>query len=180
MAPDEAFFESLFDKHYKRIYDQAYRILHNHQDSEEVSTDVFMKIWGKIGVWDTEIKDKEVAWINVVAKNTIIDAIRKKKRNNESLINLEDESEIPLAGYKDGQPTPDKQAETKETQEILNREVQLVKNPNHRKAWALHHLKGQSVIEISRSLGCCVNTVKIWIFRCNQEIRRSLIRKGER
>ena len=180
VSPNEASFKVLFDKHYRWIYDKAYQILRNHQDTEEVSLDIFMKAWNKIDRWDVDIKENEGAWLNVVAKNTIIDAIRKKKRNHESLISLEDESEIPLAEYKDSQPTPDEQVESQEAHDILKQALQRVRNPNHRDAWILHHLKGCSIAETSSSLGCCVNTVKIWIFRCNEEIRVTLTRKGER
>jgi RNA polymerase sigma-70 factor (ECF subfamily) len=84
----------------------------------------------------------------------------------------------------------------KEAQEILENALEQVTKPNHRIAWILRHLEGCSVAEISRILnrkdgtlrhleGCSVaeisrilnrkdGTVKIWIFRCTQELRQIL------
>lgn len=179
VGPNEVSFKILFDKHYRWIYSKVYQMLHNHQDTEEVSLDIFMKAWNKIDKWDVDIKENEGAWLNVVAKNTIIDAIRKKKAIHESLINLEDESEIPLAEYKDSRPTPDKQVESQEAQNILKQALEQVKNSNHQIAWALHHIKGYSIAEISNTLHHTQGAVKTWIFRCNKELRKILLKKEE-
>lgn len=176
-AGNEAAFRSLFDKHYNWVYSKTYRMLCNHQDTEEISLDIFMKVWQKIEKWDT-VQGSFQAWLNVVAKNTIIDAIRKKERIRESLLSMEDESELPLVEYQDQRPTPEKQVESREAQEILEWALQMVKKPNHRVAWILRHLEGCSIAEISQTLQRKEGTVKIWIFRCTEELRQILTRKG--
>ena len=176
-AGDEEAFRSLFDKHYNWVYSKTYRMLCNHQDTEEISLDIFMKVWQKIGKWDT-VQGSFQAWLNVVAKNTIIDAIRKKERIREALLSMEDESELPLVEYQDQRPTPEKQVESREAQEILEWALQMVKKPNHRVAWILRHLEGYSIAEISQTLQRKEGTVKIWIFRCTEELRQILTRKG--
>ncbi|MCE2394681.1 RNA polymerase sigma factor [Candidatus Poribacteria bacterium] len=176
-AGNEEAFRSLFDKHYNWVYSKTYRMLCNHQDTEEISLDIFMKVWQKIGKWDT-VQGSFQAWLNVVAKNTIIDAIRKKERIREALLSMEDESELPLVEYQDQRPTPEKQVESREAQEILEWALQMVKKPNHRVAWILRHLEGYSIAEISQTLQRKEGTVKIWIFRCTEELRQILTRKG--
>lgn len=176
-AGNEEAFRSLFDKHYNWVYSKTYRMLSNHQDTEEISLDIFMKVWQKIEKWDT-VQGSFQAWLNVVAKNTIIDAIRKKERIRESLLSMEDESELPLVEYQDQRPTPEKQVESREAQEILEWALQMVKKPNHRVAWILRHLEGYSIAEISQTLQRKEGTVKIWIFRCTEELRQILTRKG--
>ena len=76
-AGNDAAFRQLFDKHYKWVYNKAHRMLGNYQDAEEVASDVFIKVWQKLGKWDTE-QGSFQAWLNTVARNTIIDAIRKR------------------------------------------------------------------------------------------------------
>jgi RNA polymerase sigma-70 factor (ECF subfamily) len=134
-------------------------------------------VWQKIDKWDTD-QGSFQAWLNVVAKNTIIDAIRKKERIRETLLGMEDEADVPLSQYKDNRPTPDKQIESREAQEILEQALHQVTKPNHRIAWILRHLEGCSIAEISQTLQRKEGTVKIWIFRCTQELRQILIRKG--
>ena len=66
-AGNEEAFRSLFDKHYNWVYSKTYRMLCNHQDTEEISLDIFMKVWQKIGKWDT-VQGSFQAWLNVVCK----------------------------------------------------------------------------------------------------------------
>jgi RNA polymerase sigma-70 factor (ECF subfamily) len=173
----ERAFKTLFDKHYNWVYSKTYRMLCDHQDTEEVSLDIFMKVWQKIDKWDTD-QGSFQAWLNVVAKNTIIDAIRKKERVRETLLSMEDDSEAPLSDYEDRQPRPEQKVEAREAQEILEQALNLVKKPNHRTAWILRHLEGCSIAEISEILQRKEGTVKIWIFRCTEELRQILTRKG--
>ena len=65
---------------------------------------------------------------------------------------MEDESELPLVEHQDHRPTPEKQVESQEAQEILEWALQMVKKPNHRVAWILRHLEGCSIAEISQTL----------------------------
>ena len=129
-AGDESAFRLLYDKHNNWVYSKTHRILRNHQDTEEVCADIFFKVWRKIDKWDTD-QGSFQAWLNVVARNTIIDAIRKKKRIRESLLSTENESDVPLSEHEDSKPTPDKQLESREAQEILEQALQQVTKPNH-------------------------------------------------
>ena len=175
---DEIAFSQLFDKHYSWVYSKAYRMLGNYQDTEEVTQDVFIKVWQKLKKWDTA-QGSFQAWLNTVARNTIIDAIRKRDRIREApLSGQPDDDEVPLSQYEDPRPGPDRQLEAREAQEILESALAVVTKPNHRIAWMLRHLEGYSIAEIARILDRKDGTVKIWIFRCTQELRQILINKG--
>ena len=177
-AGNEAAFRQLFDKHYKWVYNKAYRMLGNYQDAEEVASDVFVKVWQKLGKWDTE-QGSFQAWLNTVARNTIIDAIRKRDRIREHpLSGSPDEDEQPLSQYEDSRPGPEQEIEAAEAQQILEGALEQVTKPNHRIAWMLRHLEGYSIAEIARILNRKDGTVKIWIFRCTEELRKILIAKG--
>ncbi|RKU37553.1 hypothetical protein C6495_01660 [Candidatus Poribacteria bacterium] len=175
---DDIAFEQLFNKHYSWVYSKAYRMLGNYQDTEEVTQDVFIKVWQKLKKWDTA-QGSFQAWLNTVARNTIIDAIRKRDRIREApLSGQPDDDEVPLSQYEDPRPGPDRQLEAREAQEILESALAMVTKPNHRIAWMLRHLEGYSIAEIARILDRKDGTVKIWIFRCTQELRQILVNKG--
>ena len=177
---NEAAFRQLFDKHYEWVYSKAYRMLnYHHQDAEEASLDVFTKVWETLqdDKWDPK-KGSFWAWLNRLAYNTIVDAIRKRKRIRESVLTFEEQDNLPLNEYEDSGPGPDKHIIAQEAQEILEKALEQVTKPNHRIAWILRHLEGCSVAEISRILNRKEGTVKIWIFRCTQELRQILINKG--
>ena len=177
-AGDEVAFGQLFDKHYKWVYNKANRMLGSYQDAEEVASDVFVKVWQKLGKWDTE-QGSFQAWLNTVARNTIIDAIRKRDRIREHPISGSvDEDEQPLSQYKAPGPGPEQEVESEEAQTILENALAQVTKPNHRIAWMLRHLENYSIAEIARILDRKDGTVKIWIFRCSNELRQILIAKG--
>ena len=114
-----------------------------------------------------------------MARNTIIDAIRKRDRIRERpLSGSPDEDEQPLSQYEDPRPGPDQEYEAAEAQRILEGALEQVTKPNHRIAWMLRHLEGYSIAEIARILNRKDGTVKIWIFRCTEELRKILIAKG--
>ena len=179
-AGNDAAFRQLFDKHYKWVYNKAYRMLGNYQDTEEVASDVFVKVWQKLNKnkWDAE-KGSFQAWLNMVARNTIIDAIRKRNRIREQpLSGSPDEDEQPLSKYEDPYSGPEQELEAVEAQQILESALEQVTKSNHRIAWMLRHLEGYSIAEIARILNRKEGTVKIWIFRCTDELRKILVAKG--
>ena len=179
-AGNDAAFRQLFDKHYKWVYNKAYRMLGNYQDTEEVASDVFIKVWQKLNKnkWDAE-KGSFQAWLNMVARNTIIDAIRKRNRIREHpLGGSSDEDEPPLSKYEDPYSGPEQELEAVEAQQILESALEQVTKSNHRIAWMLRHLEGYSIAEIARILNRKEGTVKIWIFRCTEELRKILVAKG--
>nr|MBC8229761.1 RNA polymerase sigma factor [bacterium] len=65
-----------------------------------------------------------------------------------------------------------------EARKLIDQALDEISKPNHRIAWILRHLEGLSISEICKTLGCKENTAKIWIFRCAQELRKILTRKG--
>lgn len=175
---NEVAFGQLFDKHYKWVYNKAYRMLSNPQDAEEVTSDVFVKVWQKLDKWDTT-QGSFQAWLNTVARNTIIDAIRKRDRIREHpLSGSPDEDEQPLSNFEDPRPGPEQETEAMEAQAILEDALEHVTKPKHRIAWMLRHLEDYSIAEIARILNTKDGTVKIWIFRCSKELRKILIAKG--
>ena len=120
---DEAAFRKLFDKHYRWVYNKSYRMLGNYQDAEETASDVFVKLWQKLGMgkWDSD-QSSFYAWLNTVARNTIIDAIRKRGQIREQpLSGLPDEDEQPLSQYEDPRLGPDQEFEAAEAQRNLGR-----------------------------------------------------------
>ena len=72
-ADNEAAFMQLFDKHYRWVYNKAYRMLGDCQDAEDIAADVFAYVWEKRDKWDKW--DPEwgnfKAWLNTVTQRFI-------------------------------------------------------------------------------------------------------------
>ncbi len=70
-------FKSLYDKYYRLVYYQAYLILKNKEDSEDVSQNVFIKFFNKIDEIDDKTNLKN--YLAKMANNMAIDQFRKNK-----------------------------------------------------------------------------------------------------
>lgn len=174
LARNEGAFDMLFSKYRKDIYRQAYRMLRNHELAEDVSQDIFLKVWQKLDMWDANAGSFG-GWLSEVAKNAIIDVIRKRNRKRKVLLS---EGEIPITQHAHPMQNPARQLEAKEAQQMLRQALTEVSNPDHKRAWILRNLDGLGIKEISKILRHKENTIKIWIFRCTKELRRILQRKG--
>lgn len=61
------------------VYSVAYRVLGNSLDAEEVTQDVFLKLWDKAYTFDSS-KGKFISWILTIARRSAIDRLRKRDR----------------------------------------------------------------------------------------------------
>jgi len=74
---DDIFLEILIKRYLKYIYNFVYRNVGNSADAEDITQEVFIKVWKNIKKFDQEKNFKP--WIFQIAKNTLIDFLRKKK-----------------------------------------------------------------------------------------------------
>ncbi|WP_192085398.1 sigma-70 family RNA polymerase sigma factor [Algoriphagus sp. Y33] len=78
-------FSILFDKHYQRLYNYAYKLLNDISTSEELVQETFIKLWEQYHKIDKSHRAIE-SFLIVTLKNKIIDNFRKyqtrEKHNN--------------------------------------------------------------------------------------------------
>ena len=78
-------FSILFDKHYQRLYNYAYKLLNDVSTSEELVQETFIKLWEQYHKIDKSHRAIE-SFLIVTLKNKIIDNFRKyqtrEKHNN--------------------------------------------------------------------------------------------------
>ena len=74
----ESAFKALFDKYYTWVYLRVYHVLCNHEDTEEMSLDIFMKAWEKLDRGDT-VHSVE-AYLNAATKISETDSPLKAFR----------------------------------------------------------------------------------------------------
>lgn len=61
------------------VYSVTYRVLNNAQDAEEVTQDVFLRLWDKANTFNPK-KGKFLSWLLTIAKRAAIDYLRKRQR----------------------------------------------------------------------------------------------------
>lgn len=76
---DEDALLALYDEYATPVYSVAYRVLNNAQDAEEVTQDVFLKLWDKADTFDPA-RGKFITWLLTIARRAAIDRLRKRTR----------------------------------------------------------------------------------------------------
>lgn len=73
-------FEQLYDRYEKLVFSFAYRMTTNRTMAEEITQDVFLKLWNGTNHY-TEDKGKFSSWLLTMTRNKSIDELRKSKRH---------------------------------------------------------------------------------------------------
>ncbi len=88
--------EELYKEYYKKVYNYVYSRLRNHEEAEDVSSDIFLKIIEKLDTFDPE-KASYSTWIYAITRNRVINHYRSFRQTEDiDDIIMADASESPL------------------------------------------------------------------------------------
>ncbi|MAG55355.1 MAG: hypothetical protein CMJ83_03605 [Planctomycetes bacterium] len=122
--------------------------------------DAYQETW--LAVWNARGDFRRTTWrfVRRVAMARAVDRIRTRDRGPRIATGVD----------------PDPAVETTDAPEIdLNRLL-----PLERAALTLHFWEGMSIREIATELGAPVNTVKTWMHRGRERLRRQILQEEER
>ena len=76
---DRSAFANLYDRHVRPVYWQAYSVVHDAGEAEEVTQDVFVTAWRRIRAI-TPVDGSLLPWLLVTARYTALNAYRRASR----------------------------------------------------------------------------------------------------
>jgi len=85
---DRLAFADLYDRHVRPVYWQAYSVVHDAGEAEEVTQDVFVTAWRRIRAI-TPVDGSLLPWLLVTARYTALNAYRRASRRRSD--NLDDD-----------------------------------------------------------------------------------------
>ena len=148
---DNLAFKSLFDQYGKKVYFFINSYLKNKADAEDLTQNVFIRIWESRMSLDTNKSVK--GFIFTVAYNTAIDYIRKKGFNE--LISLSSFSDIALSD----KSSSDELVIQGQLNSLYERAVQILP-PKRREIFLLSRHDGLTNKQIADHLNISVKTVE--------------------
>ena len=74
-------FAEIVNRHSKKFYNIAYRLIFEKDDAEDIVQEAFIKLWEKRLTWNPRNEAKFTTWFYRVVLNLCIDHNRKKSRN---------------------------------------------------------------------------------------------------
>jgi RNA polymerase sigma factor (sigma-70 family) len=179
MAGDSQAWQQLVASQHRRIYAICYRFTGSGSDAEDLTQEVFLKLYKNLSSFDTQ-KGSFQTWITTLARNLLVDHFRRTRleRASESL-------DATFDGEEDGPTMGDRLADPRPSQEhhVANLELKArVQNalkqlsPELREAVILRDLEDMDYKEISQVLRIPEGTVKSRISRGRGELARLLQR----
>jgi RNA polymerase sigma-70 factor (ECF subfamily) len=173
MALESDTFEELLQSQKDRIYSYAFYFLRDHQDAQDVTQDVFLRLW-----LQCKAKDRRgmVAWMMRVAHNRCIDVKRKRQRrrarhDDSEGFRLED---LPAEAATSTDPEAD--YGLNETQEILLSALRELP-ATIQSAMLMHYFQELTCREIADLQNTKESTIKVRIHRGRKILRRLLTGK---
>jgi RNA polymerase sigma factor (sigma-70 family) len=151
LEKDKSALEQLYIRYEKLLYSFSYRMTRDPAFAEEVTQEVFIKVWRGIGSYD-DSKGKFSSWLLTIARNTAIDLIRKRKR--EDVLEFEDRDSLQSSDE-----SVEDQVEWKEEGTLLRKAVSTLKE-EQQKMINLFYFKGFTQQKISEECNIPLGTVK--------------------
>lgn len=151
LTQDRQAFETLYDRYEKLVFSFAHRLAGDRTISEEVTQDVFLKLWNGTSVYQKD-KGKFSSWLLTVTRNKVIDELRRLKRHDHEPM-LEKDALIEQAG------STELQVEWKEKREEI-REAILELSLDQQEIIELFYFKGYSQQKIADQCKLPLGTVK--------------------
>ncbi len=179
VAGDAAAWEEIVQKYHRRIYNICYRFAGSANDAEDLTQEVFIKMYRTLNTYDVE-RGAFMTWVTTMTRNLLVDHFRKTKneRITDSLeaTPSEHEDAMPLSErIPDQGPTPDAGVQSRETSEAVHQALQKL-SPELREAVILRDLQDMDYREIAAVLRVPEGTVKSRINRGRAELARLLQR----
>ena len=175
LAGDNRAFEELVFRYQRRIYNLALRFLRVSEEAEEVTQEIFIKVFRSIGSFRGDAKFS--TWLYMVAANHCRNRIKYLKRRHyytgESLDAPLGDDDGPVRQIATDDPSPAEQVIGERTRVAVRKAIDRLSD-DHREAVVLRDLQGLSYEEISEITGQAVGTVKSRIHRARIELAKLL------
>ena len=178
MDGDSGAWADLVRTHHRRVYGLCYRFTGNPADAEDLTQDVFLKIYSNLSSFDTARGSLQV-WITTMTRNLLVDNFRRTRnlRATDSLdAGWEETDELrPVDRLQASGASPHEKAAQKELAKMVQGALAKV-SVELREAVILRDLQDMDYKEIAQVLGIPEGTVKSRISRGRAELARLLER----
>ncbi len=170
-ARDDLAFHEIVDRYPAKVFSIIYGILRNHNDAEDISQQVFAKIYFSIKNFD--FRSSLLTWIYKITVNECYDYLRKKRVRK--LVYESDFSEEDSRKMENSDTVIDRERpmDARLAQRDLVVKLLGKLSEEDRTMILLKEVEGYSVEELSRLTGMNENTIKVKLFRARQKLLKA-------
>lgn len=170
-AGDSVAWEQIVHSYSRRVYNLAYRFTNRHEAAEDLTQEVFVRVYRSLEQYDPNAGDL-ANWLMRLARNLVIDDYRKRVRTPTDLGEDLTDHEFHLRSFSD---EPDRRVERQEQSLRVHSAISKLP-PDLRECVILRDIEELSYQEIVDILRIPLGTVKSRINRGRLELARTLRR----
>lgn len=166
---DMSAFEELYNRHHRRVYSLCLRMLQNPVEAEDLTQEVFIQLYRKIGSFRGD--SAFTTWLHRMTVNQVLMHFRKRSVKFEKTT---EEGETPVQMVS-GTENPNKMRIVDKI--ALDSAIEQLP-PGYRSVFVLHDIEGYEHEEIAKLLSCSVGTSKSQLHKARLKLRRLLKKKA--
>jgi len=175
LTGDQAAWAELVRTHTRRIYNLCYRFTGRAQEAEDLTQDVFLRVYKTLGSFQGA-QGSFTTWLTSLTRNLLIDHYRKHKKEKQD-VSVDDDHTETLAETNVTFTRPDVVLIEHEASSAIQAAIGRL-SPDLREAVILRDIQEMEYREISHVLGVPEGTVKSRINRGRAALGQMLRRKA--
>ncbi len=171
---DQQAWEAIVRLYWRRVFNVAYKFVGRHDEAEDLTQDVFLKVFKSLGTFDRRANFQ--TWLVSVSRNLCIDHYRSVRKERETIdrdVNADDLSPVSA------EVSPHVALERRDLAQELRRALDELPEAL-RTAVVMRDIQELSYQEIADRLRLPEGTVKSRINRGRHELARQITRLRER
>lgn len=168
---DRQAFRRLYDATAPSLLGVALRILRDRGRAEDVIQEAFVSVWHRAGSYRAAAS-APMTWLTAIVRNRALDALRSDARHDADPL-VDDEEET--MDVEDDRPDP-LGLLTKAADALAVRACLEAIDGSQRQCLALAYYHGLTHAEMAAHLGSPIGSVKVWLRRGLEKLRRCLDR----
>jgi RNA polymerase sigma-70 factor (ECF subfamily) len=159
----------LYDRYNRLVFSLALAIVNDRDTAEEVTLDVFMRIWQKASTYRAD-QAKVSTWLTHIARHHAIDVLRRRAvRVDQSALHWED----AISNVESSHPDPQESAELSLRRERIHAAIAQLP-AEQKQALTLAYFGGYTQSQIAEILAQPLGTIKTRLRLAMQKLREFL------
>ena len=172
---DQRAFAEVYRQSASHLYGVAVRIVRDGSIAEEILQEAFVSVWHHAGSYDAA-KSKPITWLTSIVRNRCLDQRRRRELDTVTLAGSDDD-DAPAWDAPSGGPGPVElllaAADARSVRDCVD-----TLEPAQKQAVALAFFQGLSHGELAAHMRVPLGTVKSWVRRGLEKLRRCLDAAG--
>jgi RNA polymerase sigma-70 factor (ECF subfamily) len=163
--------QEVVEQHSARVYRLAYRLTGNVHDAEDLTQEVFVRVFRSLSTYQPGTFE---GWLHRITTNLFLDQVRRKKRIRFDA--LAEDADARLPGR---EPDPSRAYDDTHLDDDVQAALDSLP-PDFRAAVVLCDIEGLTYEEIAATLGVKLGTVRSRIHRGRAQLRDALAHRAPR